>query len=193
MAVLFISHNMQHVVEVCDRAIVLRHGRKVGDVSIASVTARDLMDLITGPRRALSRTATRPGSTRAMTVQAVQLAKARDAFHRGNLRRAFRHAWTAGTTAAGSSDTEVLGAVVELAKEIGVRAEARLRKDADELAVFASASLANAEAGIRPASALGGLFPRRLEPLTKARPDCAERVKKAARVCRFCGHRFDAT
>jgi ABC-type sugar transport system ATPase subunit len=48
VAVLFISHNMQHVVEVCDRAAVLRHGRKVGDVSMADVTARDLMDLITG-------------------------------------------------------------------------------------------------------------------------------------------------
>jgi ABC-type sugar transport system ATPase subunit len=48
VAVLFISHNMQHVVEVCDRAVVLRHGRKVGDVSMSSVTARDLMDLITG-------------------------------------------------------------------------------------------------------------------------------------------------
>jgi simple sugar transport system ATP-binding protein len=48
VAVLFISHNMQHVVDVCDRAVVLRHGRKVGDVTLASVTARNLMDLITG-------------------------------------------------------------------------------------------------------------------------------------------------
>jgi simple sugar transport system ATP-binding protein len=48
VAVLFISHNMQHVVEVCDRAVVLRHGRKVGDVAIRDVTARDLVDLITG-------------------------------------------------------------------------------------------------------------------------------------------------
>lgn len=50
VAVLFISHNMQHVVEVCDRAVVLRHGRNVGDVLIGDVTARDLVDLITGAR-----------------------------------------------------------------------------------------------------------------------------------------------
>lgn len=50
VAVLFISHNMQHVIEVCDRAVVLRHGRKVGDVAIREVTARDLVDLITGAR-----------------------------------------------------------------------------------------------------------------------------------------------
>lgn len=48
VAVLFISHNMQHVIEVCDRAIVLRHGQKVGDVTVPDVTARDLVDLITG-------------------------------------------------------------------------------------------------------------------------------------------------
>ncbi len=48
VAVLLISHNMQHVIETCDRAVVLRHGRKVGDVRIPDVTARDLVDLITG-------------------------------------------------------------------------------------------------------------------------------------------------
>jgi ABC-type sugar transport system ATPase subunit len=34
--------------EVCDRAVVLWHGTKVGDVRIPDVTARDLVDLITG-------------------------------------------------------------------------------------------------------------------------------------------------
>jgi simple sugar transport system ATP-binding protein len=48
VAVLFISHNMQHVIEVCDRAIIMRHGSKVGDVAVPDVTARDLVDLITG-------------------------------------------------------------------------------------------------------------------------------------------------
>jgi simple sugar transport system ATP-binding protein len=52
VAVLLISHNMQHVIETCDRAVVLRHGRKAGDVRIPDVTARDLVDLITGAVRA---------------------------------------------------------------------------------------------------------------------------------------------
>lgn len=51
IAVILISHNMQHVVEVCDRAVVLRHGTKVGDVMMANVTAADLVDLITGAVR----------------------------------------------------------------------------------------------------------------------------------------------
>jgi hypothetical protein len=127
-----------------------------------------------------------------MTAQAIELAKAREALDRGSLRRAFRHAWSAGTMAARNSDVEGLEAVVGLATTIRDGAEGRLRKDAEELVVFASASLANARAGVRPVSTLAALFPRRLEPLTKTCPDCAERVKQAARVCRFCGHRFDA-
>ncbi len=51
VAVLLISHNMQHVVQVCDRAVVLRHGAKVGDVVVPEVTAPDLVDLITGASR----------------------------------------------------------------------------------------------------------------------------------------------
>lgn len=52
VAVLLISHNMQHVVDVCHRAVVLRHGEKVGDVAVPEVTATDLVDLITGATRA---------------------------------------------------------------------------------------------------------------------------------------------
>ena len=48
VAVLLISHNMQSVTEVCDRAVVLRHGRKVGDVMMRDASAADLVALITG-------------------------------------------------------------------------------------------------------------------------------------------------
>jgi ABC-type sugar transport system ATPase subunit len=48
VAVLFISHNMQHVLQVTDRIVVLRHGQKVGDLPTAGASARDLVTLITG-------------------------------------------------------------------------------------------------------------------------------------------------
>jgi ABC-type sugar transport system ATPase subunit len=49
VAVLLISHNMHDVLEVCDRAVVLRHGLKVAELdTLAGVTARHLVDLITG-------------------------------------------------------------------------------------------------------------------------------------------------
>jgi ABC-type sugar transport system ATPase subunit len=48
VAVLFISHNMQQVIDVCDRAVVLRHGRRVADVRTSQATVRDLVDMVTG-------------------------------------------------------------------------------------------------------------------------------------------------
>ena len=48
VGVIFISHNMRHVMNVCSRVIVLLHGRKVAEVSTAVVGERDLVDLITG-------------------------------------------------------------------------------------------------------------------------------------------------
>ena len=48
IAVLLISHNIQHVVETCDRAIVLYQGKSVADVAVADVTKADLVSLITG-------------------------------------------------------------------------------------------------------------------------------------------------
>jgi simple sugar transport system ATP-binding protein len=48
VAVLLITHNMQHVLEAANRAVVLLHGSKVADIATADVSARDLVDLITG-------------------------------------------------------------------------------------------------------------------------------------------------
>lgn len=48
VAVVFISHNMQQVMNVCSRALVMMQGYLVGNVAIRDVTSRDLVDLITG-------------------------------------------------------------------------------------------------------------------------------------------------
>jgi ABC-type sugar transport system ATPase subunit len=48
VAVLFISHNMQHVLQVTDRIIVLRHGEKVGDLVTSEASAQQIVTLITG-------------------------------------------------------------------------------------------------------------------------------------------------
>lgn len=51
LAIVLISHNMQHVVEVCDRAVVLRHGSKVADVPIDGVAEQELVHHIVGGAR----------------------------------------------------------------------------------------------------------------------------------------------
>jgi ABC-type sugar transport system ATPase subunit len=50
VALVIISHNIPLVLEMSDRIIVLRHGRKVGDVPRAVVDGEDIVALITGAR-----------------------------------------------------------------------------------------------------------------------------------------------
>ncbi len=45
---IMISHNMEHIFDVADRVIVMRQGRKVGDVPIGSTTREEVVGLITG-------------------------------------------------------------------------------------------------------------------------------------------------
>jgi ABC-type sugar transport system ATPase subunit len=48
VAVLFISHNMQHVLQVTDRIVVMRHGEVVGTLATAQASAQEVVTLITG-------------------------------------------------------------------------------------------------------------------------------------------------
>ena len=51
IAVVLISHNMEQVLEVCDRIVVLRLGRKVADRAIAGLTGPMVVGYITGAQR----------------------------------------------------------------------------------------------------------------------------------------------
>ena len=47
-AVILITHNMEHVVELADRAIVLRQGRKVGEIVPTQQNKQELVSMIVG-------------------------------------------------------------------------------------------------------------------------------------------------
>ena len=47
-AVILITHNMEHVVELADRAVVLRQGRKVGELRPERSNQKDLVSMIVG-------------------------------------------------------------------------------------------------------------------------------------------------
>jgi D-xylose transport system ATP-binding protein len=47
-AVILITHNMEHVVELADRAVVLRQGRKVGELKPDRSNRQDLVSMIVG-------------------------------------------------------------------------------------------------------------------------------------------------
>jgi simple sugar transport system ATP-binding protein len=50
LSVIFISHNVHHVMSVADRYTILRHGKKVGTYERGKVSFDDISDLITGDR-----------------------------------------------------------------------------------------------------------------------------------------------
>jgi D-xylose transport system ATP-binding protein len=47
-AVILITHNMEHVIELADRAVVLRQGRKVGELKPSRDSQQELVSLIVG-------------------------------------------------------------------------------------------------------------------------------------------------
>jgi ABC-type sugar transport system ATPase subunit len=47
-AVILITHNMDHVAELADRAVVLRQGRRVGEVRPSATNIQDIVAMIVG-------------------------------------------------------------------------------------------------------------------------------------------------
>jgi ABC-type sugar transport system ATPase subunit len=47
-AILVVSHAMDHVMEVADRVVVLRRGRKVGELTPSADTHQEIVSLIVG-------------------------------------------------------------------------------------------------------------------------------------------------
>ncbi len=50
LSVIFITHNVHHVMQVADRYTIIRHGKNVGTYEREELTADDVSDLITGER-----------------------------------------------------------------------------------------------------------------------------------------------
>jgi hypothetical protein len=117
------------------------------------------------------------------------LEQAREALDRGRVKRALKHAWDAGTQASYANDPRSLQEVVELGGAIRERASGREADEAATLVAYCSEARRNPRVrgtllGFRTDDAVA-----RAE--TKTCPDCAETIKAAAKVCRFCGHRFE--
>ena len=116
--------------------------------------------------------------------------RAREAYGRGDLKRALRLGWDAGTAAAARPEQSELQMVEDLARLVAEHSEGSLRDEALSLATYCAAARSNPKQRL----SLWTLSRTRSgnAPLgeVKVCPDCAEEVKAAARVCRFCGYRW---
>jgi simple sugar transport system ATP-binding protein len=57
VAVLLITHNMHEVMEVCDRAVIMRHGTTIAELNVADVSMLQVITLVTGADDDLTETA----------------------------------------------------------------------------------------------------------------------------------------
>lgn len=46
MAVIYITHNMHDVMDVCDRCVIMKNGRKVGEIKTSDISKDDLANII---------------------------------------------------------------------------------------------------------------------------------------------------
>jgi hypothetical protein len=117
----------------------------------------------------------------------------------GKQETSLRLAWRAAVVAVRDRDAQSLERVVDVATTLRDGATGRLEKDADGLLTYSTICLQDVRSGVRHVSAVARLlkFPgsesagRPASGSFKTCPDCAESVMTAARVCRYCGFRFE--
>jgi hypothetical protein len=120
----------------------------------------------------------------------ADLQRAVDQLGAGHLRRALRSGWLAVDDALTRGDAPTVHALVDLAVAVQGVSDGRVRKQAEELEAYCRNCL----------DSLGGVteshsLPSRIARIRGSRrtcPDCAEQVPAEARVCRYCGFRFEA-
>jgi hypothetical protein len=118
------------------------------------------------------------------------VARVRAALDREHPRTALRHLWTGVSIAVYNEDEQALEALLEVAIDFGRRSKGRTQAQTAIAQRYCARCLADVRAGIKPRN-LGEFFGR--APRLISCPDCAMKVPATARVCHYCGYRFDGS
>lgn len=119
----------------------------------------------------------------------VSLESARAALEAGNPSSAIDFAWRAVRPAVLRQDVATIRETRAFAEGVAAQASGAAQDEAEQLAAYCTACI------LQPRDAQPSVWStKRLFSWGSAKktcPDCAERVLSDARVCRYCGYRFD--
>lgn len=119
------------------------------------------------------------------------LREAQSDLDHGRARRAVRKLWSAANISVYRNSEPGLEATTRLARLALSAASGRVREDAQRLCTYCENCLSDVRRGVTRKRSIAELFRLGAPEPMKTCPECAEKVKEAALVCRFCRHRFD--